>query len=475
MPEAWVPVAPPTVHRGSSMSTIPLHERTHSIPTTEASTWTEDGVSGRYVSPGAATSLFRKRSDLVRDFSSITRATHSESPRGSHRSSSSVTSKNHDKVAPATAPSSKPKNSQYFVETSDYSTPKQSLRKLVLSPTAKRSAPALSDSTSELREIQQSVQRLRSQRTHVEHLRQDNERLETMALAQKSEMERLRYDLSSLRGVEQENVGLLQSFKLLEERLQALEQTCHDQRYEIKTLREKKATAEQERERVRNALEELHHEQEEQSKAYQVKQNTLFDRIKHLEREISKYKDIQSRFDGEWNERLQAAQAQHEAKHQLELNRMEQEKRQAFQTVSSLERQVQTLLATTVRQTTMIEECDRALSETRSNQSQAKNGYQEQMQRNEQLQERIQRLETQLATVHGTATSDREHWEKTKMELESKLAKRKDRIDVLLVALQQKEKELDATKLEYQLHDRTRVNSEEVFIRFACLAIWSNT
>lgn len=472
MPEAWIPVAPPA-HRGSSMSTLPLHDRAHSIPTTEASTWTEEGVPGRYVSPGG---LFRKRSDLVRDFGSITRATHSESPQGSHRSSSSMTSKSHDKVVPVTAPSSKPKNNQYFVETFDYNTPTKSLRKLVLSPTSQQPAPALSDSTSELREIQQSVQRLRSQRTHVEHLRQENERLETMTLAQKSEIERLRYDLSSMRGVEQENVGLLQSFKLLEERLQALEQTCHDQRYEIKALREKKAAAEQERERVRSALEELHQEQDEQSKAYQAKQNTLFDRIKHLERETSKYKDIQGRFDAEWNDRLHASQAQNEAKHQQELNRLEQEKRQALQSVSSLERQVQTLLATTVRQTTMIEECDRALSETRSNQSQAKSSYQEQLQRNEQLQERIQRLETQLATVQSTATNDREYWEKTKMEFESKLAKRKDRIDVLLVALQQKEKELDATKLDYQMHDRNRVNSEEVrssFCRSKCHVLFA--
>jgi hypothetical protein len=57
------------------------------------------------------------------------------------------------------------------------------------------------------------------------------------------------------------------------------------------------------------------------------------------------------------------------------------------------------------------------------------------------------------------------------MELESKLTKRKDRIDILLVALQQKEKELDATKLEYQMHDRTRVNSEEVH-NFACRTTW---
>lgn len=299
----------------------------------------------------------------------------------------------------------------------------------------------------------------------MEQLRQHNERLELLVGEQTKENEGLRRELGSLRGVERENVGLLQSFKLLEERLRSLEEICHEKRHELKAMHEKVTTVETQRDHLQLQIEEIKRDHQERVDAFKAKQFNLVDRIKQLERDQDTFQDEQRRMEDHWKEKVQNARhgmllEQQDCRQELERSR--KENKRLGSEIAGLQAQVQKLLATTVRQTTMIEDCDRVLSDARNQQKTAKASYHDQLQLNGQLNEQIQRLEAQVAAFQNSSESEKTLSEKRIFELESKLTKRKDRIKMMQVTLHEKEKQMQASQRESALRDRNSSHVDEV-------------
>lgn len=341
--------------------------------------------------------------------------------------------------------------------------PKAAVRSFV--PPRAADTHSLADSSAELGEIQQSVQRLRAQRAHVEQLRDENDRLEHLASDQRRENEGLRAELESLGGIEQENVGLLQSFKLLEERLRSLEHAGREKRQELKAAHDKVASAETQCSHLEAAMQTLVLEHEQRVDALTSKQTTLVDRIRQLEYDQDTFVDQQQRLEQHWRDKVQRARQEtllEQQDYRLELEQARKENVTLAAELAQLDSQVQTLLATTVRQTTLIEDCDRALSEAKAQQRTAKASYHDQLELNGRLQEQLRRLETQLSALQLASESEKTTSEKRVFELESKLSKRKDRLEVTRVALHERDKQLQALQRDVAAQHRSAEDIEEV-------------
>lgn len=441
--------------------------------------------------------LRTKRAGVVRDYASITQLRHASVTRKSDSLSSisptssprelSVSSKalntntntntniNINNSVSNTITTSN--NSHYFHKSNsnnqaydDFDSPR--VRRLSPKAKSSTSSPATTntaitygDSSTELSEIKQSVQRLRAQRAHVEQLRQHNERLKVLVTEQGKENEELRRELDSLRGVETENVGLLQSFKLLEERLRSLEDICHEKRQQLKATHDQLVQVETQRNHLEVAMQDIEYGHEQRIASFRAKQTTLVDRIRQLERDQDTFVAKQQQLEEHWRSevhhaRQDAKTEQQDCRQELELSRKENKK--LTSEVADLEAQVQKLLATTVRQTTMIEDCDRVLSEAKAQQKTAKASYHDQLELNGRLKEQMQHLEAQLSTLQIGGESDRTAYEKRILEIESKLTKRKDRIEIMQVALHEKDKQLQASQREIASRDRNSEHIQEV-------------
>lgn len=337
-----------------------------------------------------------------------------------------------------------------------------------LTPPSAEKNSEFADSSVELNEIQQSVQRLRAQRAHVEQLRYHNERLERLANEQQRENEELRAELESLRGVKQENVGLLQSFKLLEERLRSLEHSCHEKRQELKAAHDKVTSVEMHCSHLEAEMQSMELEREQRVQALKTKQITLVDRIRQLERDQDAFVDKQQHLEQHWRDKVQHARQETLLEQQdcrVELEQARTENKKLASEIAQLDTQVQTLLATTVRQTTMIEDCDRVLSEAKAQQKTTKASYHDQLELNGRLKEQIQQLEAQLSAAQIGGESDRVSFEKRVFELESKLTKRKDRVEILQIALHERDKQLQVLQREAAAQHCNWEHVEEVRVR----------
>ncbi|KAG7375943.1 hypothetical protein PHYPSEUDO_014793 [Phytophthora pseudosyringae] len=321
----------------------------------------------------------------------------------------------------------------------------------------------ISNST-ELGEIQQSVQRLRAQRTHVERLSQRNDEFERQLAEQKAENETLQREVFTLRGAEQENVAYLQSVKLLERRSRALEEACNAKKLELRTTTQKLSCVEQERDQLRREMQNARQDHEDEVKVLRVKQKKLFERIEQLEQSHGTQTDDRKRMELHWKQKIQAAaranfQTVDSLKQQLEQNCNKTRKFEAE--VRGLEDQVQNLLATTVRQTTVIEECDRVLSETKAQQQQTQRNYEEQLQLSCELSAKTQRLDVKLASLKQSKGLEAGELEKKVMLLENKLAKRKAQLKVANEALRNKDKEIEVIQRAYVTRDDNRLHLDE--------------
>ncbi|POM80100.1 Hypothetical protein PHPALM_2104 [Phytophthora palmivora] len=151
------------------------------------------------------------------------------------------------------------------------------------------------------------------------------------------------------------------------------------------------------------------------------------------------------------------------------IDSLQQKLEQSFKETSTLEtetheleEQVQNLLATTVRQTTVIEECDRVLSETKAKQQQTRRNYEEQLQLTSQLNAKIQRLEVKVVSMKQSKESETVELERKVSLLENTLAEHQSQLLAAEEALQSKNKEIDVMQRAYITRDNNRHNVDEV-------------
>ncbi|GMF35803.1 unnamed protein product [Phytophthora lilii] len=320
-------------------------------------------------------------------------------------------------------------------------------------------------SSSGLGEIQQSVRRLRAQRTHVERLTQRNEELEHQLAEQKAENETLQREVFTLRGTEAENVAYLQSVKMLEQRARGLEESYNAKKVELKTLTEKLGCVERERDQLQHEVQTARQDYEEYTRALRNKQKKLLQRIDHLEHSHGVRTDEQKRLECHWKHKMKTAaraslQIVDTLQQQLETSTSKIDKLNTE--VHELENQVQTLLATTVRQTTVIEECDRVLSETKAQQHRTQQMYEEQLQLFSEVSAKTQRLEVQIASLKQSKGSEIIELENKVVQLESKLFRRKDQARLVKEALREKEKEIETMQRAYVTRDSNHLHLDKV-------------
>ncbi|KAH7484571.1 uncharacterized protein KRP23_3630 [Phytophthora ramorum] len=331
-------------------------------------------------------------------------------------------------------------------------------------PKSLRGSSTGSTST-ELGEIQQSVQRLRAQRTHVERLSKRNEELERQIAQQKAEKETLQREVITLRGTEQENVAYLQSIKLLERRARGLEEACCVKKRELKSAAEKRACVEQECDQLRQDIQHAQQDHEEEVKIFRDKLKTLSQHIEQLEHTHGVQSEDRKRIERHWKQKMKAAARAHSHTADTFQQQLEQSCKETGKLtteVRGLEEQVQKLLATTVRQTTVIEECDRVISETRAQFHQAQHNWEEQLQLSCELGAKTQRLEAQVTSFKLTKGSETVELEKHVKLLQTKLVQSEDQLQVAKEALRGKEKEIEVMQRAYVTRDQNRLHTDEV-------------
>jgi chromosome segregation ATPase len=295
----------------------------------------------------------------------------------------------------------------------------------------------------------------------VEQLGGENQRLKAQLAQQESHNERLRDELARVQSLAQENLGLLQTVKLLEERTRTLEGLCHDKRSELRKASEQLAGADQERQQLLLTLEGVEQDHAEAVRAHEAEQSRLRERLAQLERRAGG----QHARDREWGNKLQAAEARLAAvqqENETELEQLRQDKRRLRDAGEELEHQVQSLLATTVRQTAVIEDCDRALGEARRQHASAAEGCEDQRRVVAELNAHVHKLEARAAALKRDWDDDKLRHEKVVMELESKLTKRRDKLEALRGVLQDRDLQLQDMQRDQVLRDRSRFHSDEV-------------
>ncbi|KAG6951392.1 hypothetical protein JG688_00013754 [Phytophthora aleatoria] len=329
---------------------------------------------------------------------------------------------------------------------------------------------SISNST-ELGEIQQSEQRLRAQRTHVERVTQRNEELELQLAEQKAENETLQREVFTLRGAEQENVAYLQSVKLLEQRARELEKTCNAKKLELKTTTKKLNCAEQERDEVCEKIHNIRQDYEDEVKVLRDKNKKLLQLIEQLKQSHGAQTEERTRMEHHWKQKMKAAaransQTIDSLQQQLEISCKKSSKLETE--VHELEKQVQKLLATTVRQTTIIEECDRMMAETEERHQQTQCSYEEQLQFSCELNAKNQRLELQVAALKQSKSLETIELEKKVLLLENELGEQKDRAKAAKEALRSKDREIEVIQRAYVARDDNRLHLDEVNKELQC-------
>ncbi|KAF4030550.1 hypothetical protein GN244_ATG17681 [Phytophthora infestans] len=320
-------------------------------------------------------------------------------------------------------------------------------------------------SSTEFNEIQQSVQRLRAQRTHVERISQRNEELERQLAEQKAENETLRREVFTLRGADQENVTYLQSVKLLEQRARELEESCHEKKLDLRTTTKRLNYVEQERDELCEKIKTIRQDYEDEVKVLRDKKKKLMQLIEQLKQSHDAQTDENKRTEHHWKQKMKAtARANSETidslQQQLEASCKQTSKLEAE--LHDLNKQVQKLLATTVRQTTIIEECDRMLSEAEVQHQQTHASYEEQLQCSSELNGKNERLELQLASLKQSKSMETIELEKRVLLLENQLVEHKDRLKIAEEALQNKDKEIGVVQRAYATRDDNRLHLDEV-------------
>ncbi|KAG1704043.1 hypothetical protein DVH05_006056 [Phytophthora capsici] len=198
---------------------------------------------------------------------------------------------------------------------------------------------------------------------------------------------------------------------------------------------------EQERDQLREEIRNYQQDHRDEMKILREKHKKL---VKQLDKAHETHTDEHKRLESHWKLKMKAAASANSEtidslQRQLDISCTKSEK-----DVHELEDQVKELLATTVRQTTVIEEFDRVLSETKAQLEQTQRSYEEQRQLSYELSSKCQRLELHVAKLKQSKCLETVELEKKVLLLETKLTKREDQVRDVTEALRSKEKEIEA-------------------------------
>ncbi|ETW09075.1 hypothetical protein H310_01535 [Aphanomyces invadans] len=229
----------------------------------------------------------------------------------------------------------------------------------------------LGESSQDLCEIQQSVDRLKLQRLQVEHIRNDNERLEAELHQKIVEIGELRVELEHLQDVEADNERLRSRVLQVEGKLERLDAAFRDQRQELEDALDTRVALES---RWREAAETLQKAVDETTRTYQGKLKTMEEdlekraaKIVRLEEAIEETKAVADHRESKLEHKISQVEAMNVALEKQTATgnaSWEAERARLLNELANAEKKIAALVATTARQTTMIHECDRAIADS---------------------------------------------------------------------------------------------------------------
>ncbi|KAF0742099.1 hypothetical protein Ae201684_002773 [Aphanomyces euteiches] len=305
------------------------------------------------------------------------------------------------------------------------------------------SSPRFGDAAEDLAEFQQSVERLKLQRVQVEHIRRENDRMHSELTCKSRENQALRAELDRLQGVDAENEKLQSRVVHVEAKLELLDKAYREKRQALQEAIETRTSLEA---RWTEATAILHKMVDETTRTYESKLKLLQD---ELTRRSAKVTELEDQLD-DAKAFASGAELKMEKKiKNLEAANADLEKK-SIATVTAIAE----LTSTTSRQTTMLHECDRVISESEARMMDFLKRKTAMNKAKADLEARVKALEAQVKLEQAEAACHVQALVSSHQEAEAKVMMLEGRVVELEDALAAKDKRNDEVMQELAKHER---------------------
>ncbi|KDO30134.1 hypothetical protein SPRG_05326 [Saprolegnia parasitica CBS 223.65] len=326
----------------------------------------------------------------------------------------------------------------------------------------------MTESQQELTEIQQSVERLKKQRLQVEHIRHENERLEIELMRERGENRVLRQEMDRFKVVEadlEKQTGKLTS---LEAKYDRLESAYREKRSALADAQEKRVALEK---RWSQATDNLQRMVDETTKTYEAKVIALEDDVMDREAKVQQqqedmdemrcmHESAQMKLEKKI-ERLENANMELEKKYLAQIDGLEAATAKLEAEKTELDQKVASLVATTARQTAMIQECDRVICESEERMNDFMKRKNAQIKTQTDLEAKNHALEQKLKVLEIETKHELDALHNTNEVLQKQLDEKASHIADLESSIAENERLATSNQREMVVRERHRFHLDE--------------
>ncbi|KAH9129766.1 hypothetical protein AeMF1_000186 [Aphanomyces euteiches] len=305
------------------------------------------------------------------------------------------------------------------------------------------SSPRFGDAAEDLAEFQQSVERLKLQRVQVEHIRRENDRMHSELTCKSRENQALRVELDRLQGVDAENEKLQSRVVHVEAKLELLDKAYREKRQALQEAIETRTSLEA---RWTEATAILHKMVDETTRTYESKLKLLQD---ELTRRSAKVTELEDQLDD-----AKAFASGAELKMEKKIKNLEAANADLEEKSIATVTAIAELTSTTSRQTTMLHECDRVISESEARMMDFLKRKTAMNKAKAELEARVKALEAQVKLEQAEAACHVQALVSSHQEAEAKVMMLEGRVVELEDALAAKDKRNDEVMQELAKHER---------------------
>ncbi|CAK4461401.1 unnamed protein product [Aphanomyces euteiches] len=323
------------------------------------------------------------------------------------------------------------------------------------------SSPRFGDAAEDLAEFQQSVERLKLQRVQVEHIRRENDRMHSELTCKSRENQALRAELDRLQGVDAENEKLQSRVVHVEAKLELLDKAYREKRQALQEAIETRTSLEA---RWTEATAILHKMVDETTRTYESKLKLLQDeltrrsaKVTELEDQLDDAKAFASGAELKMEKKiknLEASNADLEKKSIATVTAVKNTNRKLTDDLAAAQKRIAELTSTTSRQTTMLHECDRVISESEARMMDFLKRKTAMNKAKADLEARVKALEAQVKLEQAEAACHVQALVSSHQEAEAKVMMLEGRVVELEDALAAKDKRNDEVMQELAKHER---------------------
>ncbi|KAH9089838.1 hypothetical protein LEN26_019011 [Aphanomyces euteiches] len=305
------------------------------------------------------------------------------------------------------------------------------------------SSPRFGDAAEDLAEFQQSVERLKLQRVQVEHIRRENDRMHSELTCKSRENQALRVELDRLQGVDAENEKLQSRVVHVEAKLELLDKAYREKRQALQEAIETRTSLEA---RWTEATAILHKMVDETTRTYESKLKLLQD---ELTRRSAKVTELEDQLDD-----AKAFASGAELKMEKKIKNLEAANADLEEKSIATVTAIAELTSTTSRQTTMLHECDRVISESEARMMDFLKRKTAMNKAKADLEARVKALEAQVKLEQAEAACHVQALVSSHQEAEANVMMLEGRVVELEDALAAKDKRNDEVMQELAKHER---------------------